>query len=220
MEVCWEREVPHIINRMQTDWCPLEKLCRDCRTPEECLRQIEDFMQKQNRNRLCKRFVYLIVRWDSTRRKPIGWQGCSSSAISYCRSCAISCRRGGLRWLPIYFFTLIGACKYGWRMGLLTAVVSPLLNTVLFGMPAVAGLPAILLKSTLLALIAGMLSERCERVTLGLLVVTVLGYQGTGFAGRMGAEGSLCGRSGFSHRIAGDVRAGVRRLAAAYGTGS
>lgn len=47
MEVCWEREVPHIINRMQTDWCPLEKLCRDCRTPEECLRQIEDFMQKQ-----------------------------------------------------------------------------------------------------------------------------------------------------------------------------
>ena len=53
--------------------------------------------------------------------------------------------QGGLRWLPIYFFTLIGACKYGWRVGLLTAVVSPLLNTVLFGMPAVAGLPAILL---------------------------------------------------------------------------
>ncbi len=47
MEVCWECEVPHIINRIQTDWCPLEKLCRDCRTPEECLRQIEDFMQKQ-----------------------------------------------------------------------------------------------------------------------------------------------------------------------------
>ena len=47
MEVCWEREVSHIINRMQTDWCPLEKLCRDCRTLEECLRQIEDFMQKQ-----------------------------------------------------------------------------------------------------------------------------------------------------------------------------
>ena len=30
---------------------------------------------------------------------------------------------GGPTWLPIYFFTLIGAYKYGWRVGLLTAVV-------------------------------------------------------------------------------------------------
>ena len=58
-------------------------------------------------------------------------------------------------------------------------------------MPAVAGLPAILLKSTLLALIAGMLSERCERVTLGLLVVTVLGYQVLGSLGEWALKGSL-----------------------------
>ena len=32
---------------------------------------------------------------------------------------------GGVRWLPIYFFTLVGAYKYGWRVGLLTAVASP-----------------------------------------------------------------------------------------------
>ena len=31
--------------------------------------------------------------------------------------------QGGLRWLPIYFFTLVGAYKYGWRVGLLTAVL-------------------------------------------------------------------------------------------------
>lgn len=42
---------------------------------------------------------------------------------------------GGPTWLPIYFFTLVGACKYGWRVGLLTAVVSPLVNSLLFGMP-------------------------------------------------------------------------------------
>ena len=24
--------------------------------------------------------------------------------------------QGGLRWLPIYFFTLVGAYKYGWRV--------------------------------------------------------------------------------------------------------
>ena len=33
--------------------------------------------------------------------------------------------QGGMRLLPIYFFTLVGAYKYGWRAGLLTAVLSP-----------------------------------------------------------------------------------------------
>lgn len=43
--------------------------------------------------------------------------------------------QGGIRWLPIYFFTLVGAYKYGWKVGLLTALVSPLVNSALFGMP-------------------------------------------------------------------------------------
>ncbi|MDE7073952.1 MAG: ECF transporter S component, partial [Odoribacter sp.] len=25
--------------------------------------------------------------------------------------------QGGITWLPIYFFTLVGAYKYGWRVG-------------------------------------------------------------------------------------------------------
>ena len=62
--------------------------------------------------------------------------------------------QGGVTWLPIYFFTLVGAYKYGWRVGLLTALASPLVNSLLFGMPAVASLPAILLKSVLLAVAA------------------------------------------------------------------
>lgn len=36
--------------------------------------------------------------------------------------------QGGMIWLPIYFFTLVGAYKYGWRVGLLVAVLSPLAN--------------------------------------------------------------------------------------------
>lgn len=68
--------------------------------------------------------------------------------------------QGGLRWLPIYFFTLVGAYKYGWRVGLLTAVLSPLVNSALFGMPAAAALPAILLKSVLLAAAAGFAARR------------------------------------------------------------
>ena len=51
---------------------------------------------------------------------------------------------GGPMLLPIYFFTLIGAYKYGWRVGLLTAVLSPLINSMLFGMPLPEVLPAIL----------------------------------------------------------------------------
>ena len=63
--------------------------------------------------------------------------------------------QGGLILLPIYFFTLIGAYKYGWRVGLLTAVLSPLANNLLFGMPPVPMLAPILVKSVLLALAAG-----------------------------------------------------------------
>ena len=62
---------------------------------------------------------------------------------------------GGPMLLPIYFFTLIGAYKYGWRVGLLTAVLSPLINSMLFGMPLPEVLPAILSKSILLATAAG-----------------------------------------------------------------
>ena len=48
---------------------------------------------------------------------------------------------GGLTWLPIYFFTLIGAYKYGWKVGLLAAILSPVINSLLFGMPVPAVLP-------------------------------------------------------------------------------
>jgi len=38
-------EAPHIINRTGTDICPVEKLCADCRTAEECLPLIADFIR-------------------------------------------------------------------------------------------------------------------------------------------------------------------------------
>ena len=63
--------------------------------------------------------------------------------------------QGGIIWLPIYFFTLVGAYKYGWKVGLLTAIASPLVNSWFFGMPAPAVLPAILTKSLLLERITG-----------------------------------------------------------------
>lgn len=91
--------------------------------------------------------------------------------------------QGGMIWLPIYFFTLVGAYKYGWKVGLLTAILSPLANSALFGMPAVAVLPAILLKSALLALAAGYAASRFKRASLGLLLGVVLVYQIVGTLG-------------------------------------
>ena len=87
---------------------------------------------------------------------------------------------GGLTWLPIYFFTLIAAYKYGLRVGLLTAILSPLLNSALFGMPPVAVLPAILVKSTLLAGAAAYASHRFEKISLLAIVGVVLSYEVVG----------------------------------------
>lgn len=90
---------------------------------------------------------------------------------------------GGPTFLPIYFFTLIAAYKYGLKAGLLTAVLSPVINSLLFGMPPLAVLPAILVKSGLLAIAASLVAKRTRRISVLNLLVVVLAYQviGTGF---------------------------------------
>lgn len=99
--------------------------------------------------------------------------------------------KGGMIWLPIYFFTLVGAYKYGWKVGLLTAVLSPLANSALFGMPAAAVLPAILLKSALLAIAAGYVASHFKKASLGLLVGVVLFYQIVGTLGEWAMNGDF-----------------------------
>lgn len=76
--------------------------------------------------------------------------------------------------LPIYFFTLIGAYKYGWKVGLLTAILSPIINSALFGMPMVSVLPAIITKSVLLAVAAGWAAVHFQKVSIILLIGVVL----------------------------------------------
>lgn len=90
--------------------------------------------------------------------------------------------QGGMIMLPIYFFTLIGAYKYGWKVGLLTALLSPVINHLLFGMPALAVLAPIMVKSTILAVTAGYVASHTRKVTLSLLAAVVLTYQVAGAA--------------------------------------
>ena len=75
--------------------------------------------------------------------------------------------QGGITWLPIYFFTLIGAYKYGWKVGLLTA----------------ATLPVILLKSVLLAIAAGWTAQHFRRISVIMLIGVVFAYQVAGTLG-------------------------------------
>jgi hypothetical protein len=85
--------------------------------------------------------------------------------------------QGGVTWLPIYFFTLIAAYKYGWKVGLLTAILSPAVNSAIFGMPVPAALPVILIKSVLLAVAAGFAAKVFGKITVPILLGVVLSYQ-------------------------------------------
>ena len=103
--------------------------------------------------------------------------------------------QGGVTLLPIYFFTLVAAYRYGWRAGLLTAVASPLVNAALFGMPAAAALPVILVKSVLLAFAAAWAAARWQRCTIALLAAVVIAYQVAGGLFEWGWTGSLAAAS-------------------------
>ena len=99
--------------------------------------------------------------------------------------------QGGMILLPIYFFTLIGAYKYGWKVGLMTAVLSPIINHLLFGMPAAAVLAPILVKSTILALTAGYVAQNFQKTTITLLALVVFIYQIAGGLFEWAWTGSL-----------------------------
>ncbi|MCD8237000.1 MAG: ECF transporter S component [Prevotellaceae bacterium] len=109
---------------------------------------------------------------------------------------------GGVAWLPIYFFTLVGAYKYGWKVGVLTAVASPLSGYALFGMPMWGLLPSMLLKSVLLALFASGAACRVRNVSLPLMGAVVLSYQ---LAGGL-TEWILCGDAAVAFQ---DFRTGI-----------
>lgn len=98
---------------------------------------------------------------------------------------------GGQILLPIYFFTLIAAYKYGFFTGLLTAVASPLINHVLFGMPAAEMLPVILIKSALLATAAAYMAHRTNQLKLQSVLLVILFYQGLGMIAEFALTGSF-----------------------------
>ena len=98
---------------------------------------------------------------------------------------------GGQILLPIYFFTLIAAYKYGFFTGLLTAVASPLINHALFGMPATEMLTIILIKSALLAVAASYMAQHTKQIKIQSLLAVVVFYQGIGMIAEFFLTGSF-----------------------------
>ena len=99
--------------------------------------------------------------------------------------------QGGLMLLPIYFFTLIAAYKFGFRVGLMTALLSPLVNSALFGMPPAAALPIIMIKGVLLAIAASWMANRSKGASLLAFIGVVLAYQLVGGLVELALTGSL-----------------------------
>ena len=98
---------------------------------------------------------------------------------------------GGLIFLPIYFFTLVAAYKYGLIVGLTTAVLSPLVNSALFGMPPAAALPIILIKSVTLAVAAAFIAKKTNKVILLTVALAVITYQLIGSLAEWAMTGSI-----------------------------
>lgn len=98
---------------------------------------------------------------------------------------------GGKILLPIYFFTLIASYKFGLKVGLLTAVLSPLCNHILFGMPPAAILPVLLVKSSLLAVVASLVAAQSRKLSVWHIAFVVLAYQFAGGLAEWGISGQL-----------------------------
>lgn len=59
----------------------------------------------------------------------------------------------------------------------MTAVLSPAVNSILFGMPAAAVVPSIMIKSVFLAIAASWVAEKSNKVSLWSVLVVILSYQ-------------------------------------------
>lgn len=99
--------------------------------------------------------------------------------------------QGGIIFAPLSLVILAGAYKLGWRVGLIAALASPLVNHLLMGMPAWNVLPVMTLKLAVLALTAGFTAQHFRKVTLPLLIGVVLVAELAGGLGELALMGGI-----------------------------
>ena len=89
--------------------------------------------------------------------------------------------QGGLIFLPIFFFTLVAAYRFGLAAGVMTALASPLLNNALTGMPPTDLLLGVVARSLLVAVFAAVLASKTGRLSPWWLLLAAAGMQLGGF---------------------------------------
>lgn len=99
--------------------------------------------------------------------------------------------QGGIMFAPLSFVILAGAYKLGWRVGLLAAVFSPLVNHLLTGLPAWDVLQVMTLKLVALAMIAGLTAQYFKKATLPLIIGVVLAAEAIGGLGELLLTGGV-----------------------------
>lgn len=99
--------------------------------------------------------------------------------------------QGGILFAPLSLVILAGSYKLGWRVGLMAAVASPLINHYLTGLPAWDVLQVMTLKLVLLALTAGLTAQYFKKVTLPLLIGVVLLAEVLGGLGELALTGGI-----------------------------
>ena len=99
--------------------------------------------------------------------------------------------QGGIIFAPLSLVILAGAYKFGWKTGLLAAVLSPSVNHLLTGMPATEVLPVMTFKLVVLALVAGLAAQHFKTVSLLLLVGVVLVSMAIGCVGELVLTGGI-----------------------------
>ena len=99
--------------------------------------------------------------------------------------------QGGVIFSPLSLVILAGAYKFGWKTGLLAALLSPWVNHVLTGLPAMAVLPVMTLKLAVLALVAGFTAQYFKTVSLPLIIGVVLVSKVIGCLGELLLTGGI-----------------------------
>jgi hypothetical protein len=99
--------------------------------------------------------------------------------------------QGGVIFAPLSLVILVGAYKFGWKTGLLAAVLTPLVNHLAFGMPAWTMLPVMTLKLAVIAVVAGLAAQHFKTVSLPLLAGVVLASLAIGCLGELAITGGI-----------------------------
>ncbi|GHU99910.1 hypothetical protein FACS1894159_04690 [Bacteroidia bacterium] len=98
---------------------------------------------------------------------------------------------GGAVFVPILFFTLLAAVRYGAACAATVAVLSPLVSFALVGMPAAATLWTLMIKGVAMAAVAGLLIRPGYAVRLWQVAVVAAAAQVVGMAFQIAILGTF-----------------------------